>query len=119
MLHYHGTPITPIDMRERMAGKNLCVSYTRPDDAEFALRAAQSIMWDNGAFSAFTAGKEFKPAEFAKWVEPRLRHPHWAVVPDVINGSIEEQRILLKSWPHPPELSAPVWHIGLSIEWLF
>jgi hypothetical protein len=32
MIHYHGTPITPIKAIETMGGKHFCVSYARPDD---------------------------------------------------------------------------------------
>lgn len=101
-----------------MAGKHICVSYARPDDEKWALQSAQSIMWDNGAFSARNSPKGFDHAEFAKWVEPRLAHPHWAVVPDVIGGLVEQQRSLIAQWPHPKNLSAPVWHMNLSIDWL-
>lgn len=118
MIHYHGTPLTPKAMLDRMAGKHICVSYAHPDAAEWAMRSAQSVMWDNGAFSAHTRGADFSPEKFAAWVEPRLGHPHWAVVPDVIDGDVDQQRALIAEWPHPRELSAPVWHLGLSIDWL-
>lgn len=118
MIHYHGTPITPIAERQKLAGKHLCVSFANPYDADFALSTAQSVMWDNGAFSAFTKGKKFDPQQFAKWVETRLAHPHWAVVPDVIDGDVDAQRQLIGQWPHPRELSAVVWHLALPIEWL-
>lgn len=78
----------------------------------------QSVMWDNGAFTTFRKGEMFDPAKFSEWVAPRLGHPHWAVVPDVIDGDENEQRERIKEWRHPKELSAPVWHLGLSIEWL-
>jgi len=78
----------------------------------------QSVMWDNGAFSAYTRGAEFDPLAFAKWVEPRLGHPHWCVIPDVIDGSVDDQRDLISQWPHAKEFSAPVWHMGLSTDWL-
>lgn len=118
MIHYHGTPITPHSERLKMAGRHFCVSYAAPYDADWCLTHGQSVMWDNGAFSAFTKGKPFDPEAYARWVEPRLGHPHWAVAPDVIDGSEAEQRALLRKWPHPRALSAPVWHMGLSIDWL-
>lgn len=118
MIHYHGTPLTPRSELLKMAGKNFCVSFANPQDADWCLAHGQSVMWDNGAFSAFTQGRKFDPLEFARWVEPRLGHPHWAVVPDVIDGSVDDQRAAAKSWPHPPALSAPVWHLALSIDWL-
>lgn len=101
-----------------MAGKHLCVSFAHPADVDWALSNAQSVMWDNGAFSTYRSGRSFDPAAFAAWVEPRLGHPHWAVIPDVIDGTVEEQRAMVASWPHPRALSAPVWHMALPINWL-
>ncbi|MEN8658308.1 MAG: hypothetical protein ABF313_09740, partial [Marivita sp.] len=106
MIHYHGTPLTPRSELMKMAGKNFCVSFAAPNDADWCLHHGQSVMWDNGAFSAYTRGEKFDPVKFAEWVEPRLGHPHWAVIPDVIDGDVEAQRNAAKGWPHPRELSA-------------
>jgi len=118
MIHYHGTPLTPRSMLDRMAGKNFCVSYAAPQDGDWCLRHGQSVMWDNGAFTAFRQGRDFCPDDFARWVESRLGHPHWAVIPDVIDGGVEDQRSLIARWPHPRDLSAPVWHMALPVDWL-
>lgn len=118
MIHYHGTPLTPRLELQKMAGKNFCVSFAHPSDADWCLQHGQSVMWDNGAFSSFTNGWNFDPAAFSDWVEPRLAHPHWAVVPDVIGGGVQDQRALLAQWRHPRGLSAPVWHLHLPIDWL-
>jgi len=118
MIHYHGTPLTPTTELQKMAGKNFCVSFARPDNADWCLNHGQSVMWDNGAFTSHTKGRHFSQSDFAKWVEPRLGHPHWAVIPDVIDGDIASQREMIAMWPHCKEVSAPVWHLGLSIDWL-
>ena len=39
-----------------MAGKHFCVSYAKRD-GDVGLEIGQSVMWDNGAFTAFTKGK--------------------------------------------------------------
>lgn len=75
-------------------------------------------MLDNGAFSAFTRGATFDRDGFYAWLEPFIGHPHWAVVPDVIDGSIEQQREQVKTWPFRPEFGLPVWHMGLPISYL-
>lgn len=111
MIHYHGTPLTPRAELMKMAGKHFCVSFAHPADADWCLAHGQSVMWDNGAFTAFTKGKPLDPNAFAAWVEPRLGHPHWAVVPDVIGGDVDDQKAMLATWPHPRGLSAPVWHL--------
>jgi hypothetical protein len=75
-------------------------------------------MFDNGAFSAFTKGKKFDEAGFYAWIEPHLGHPHWAVIPDVIDGDEGEQRRMVGRWPFNRTLGLPVWHLGLSIDYL-
>jgi hypothetical protein len=117
-IHYHGTPLTPRSELYKLAGKCFCVSFAHPGDADVCAMIGQSVMFDNGAFSAFTKGKGFDAAGYYRWLEPRLGHPHWGVVPDVIDGTVEEQRALVSEWPFPPELGAPVWHMGMPIDYL-
>jgi len=103
---------------ETMAGKHFCVSYARPDSLKRCLKIGQSLMLDNGAFSAKTRGLPFDRDGFYSWVEPLLAHPHWAVVPDVIDGSVEEQKAMVKSWPFRKDMGIPVWHLGLPLSYL-
>lgn len=117
MIHYHGTPITPRAEFLRMAGNCFCVSYaTGKALADTAVAIGQSVMWDNGAFSAFRAGRLPDFDGYYEWIEPRLAHPHWAVVPDVIDGSESDQRSMRGLWPFRREFGAAVWHMGLSID---
>lgn len=118
MIHYHGTPLTPKAALLEMSGRHFCVSYARPDDLEDCLRIGQSVMLDNGAFSAFTRGQKLDVDGYYDWLDEHLAHPHWAVIPDVIDGDEQAQRELIATWRFPKELSAPVWHLGLSIDWL-
>lgn len=101
-----------------MAGKNFCVSFANPGDADWCAGHGQSVMWDNGAFSLHTQGKPVDWQRFYCWLEPRLGHPHWAVVPDVIGGGTEDNLALVGQWPHPKELSGVVWHMGEPISHL-
>jgi len=118
LIHYHGTPLTPKNMLLRMAGKHFCVSFAHPENAAMCLQIGQSIMWDNGAFTTYRSGKSFDANRFYSWLEDKIGHPHWAVIPDVIGGDEEQQRELLKTWPFPVELGAPVWHMGMSVDYL-
>jgi hypothetical protein len=115
-IHYHGTPLTPRDQLWKMAGKSFCVSYAHPADAEICLRIGQSVMWDNGAFSLYTKGKAVNWTAFYKWLEPRLGHPHWAVIPDVIDGDVESNARLVEEWPFRAAFGAPVWHMAEPID---
>ena len=118
MMKYHGTPITPKHQIARMVGRNFCVSYARPDNLAVCLQIGQSVMLDNGAFSAKTRGEPFDLPGFYAWAEQHLKHPHWAVVPDVIDGSEEQQRDMVSTWPFRREFGIPVWHLGLPISYL-
>lgn len=115
---YHGTPITPKAQLYRMTGQSFCVSFAEPRDADFCEAFGQSVLWDNGAFSAYTKGITINEAELHKWLEPRLRHPHRAVVLDVIDGDVDVQRAAIERWPFPRDLSWPVWHLDKPLGYL-
>ena len=119
MIHYHGTPLTPKEQLYKMAGKHFCVSFYNPQDAKTCMQIGQSVMWDNGAFSSFKNGEKLNYKKYYSWLEDKLGHPHWCVIPDIIDGSIAEQKKLLLQFPYPAELSAPVWHIALDINYLY
>ena len=118
MIHYHGSPMTPRSELWVMAGRNFCVSYNEPRDVEICLRIGQSVMIDNGAFSLFTQNKKIDWNKYYKWVEKYMGHPHWAVVPDVIDGKEEDNLALIKQWPHRKDCTAVVWHLSESIDHL-
>lgn len=118
MIHYHGTPLTPRTELMKMAGKNFCVSFADARDADWCLAHGQAVMWDSGAFTAFTQGKQVDWERYYDWLKPRLGHPHWAVVPDVIDGDVEQQRALVARWPFDRWSAAPVWHMALPIDYL-
>jgi len=118
MIHYHGTPLTPRDALLTMAGKCFCVSFANPGDADTCLRIGQSVMWDSGAFTAYTKERTVNWSAYYRWIEPRLGHPNWAVIPDIIDGDVEQQRALVAAWPFDRALGAPVWHMGLPVDYL-
>jgi hypothetical protein len=121
LLHYHGTPVTPREVLYTLAGKSFCVSYSDPRDVDVCHQIGQSVMLDNGAFSAWTRGEQPDWDGFAEWARPWLDYPAtWAVMPDVIDGS-EWDNQLLESWlfNHHRDVwsrSAPVWHMHESIK---
>lgn len=117
-IHYHGTPLSPRAELMKLAGKCFCVPFSDARDADTCLAIGQAVMFDNGAFSAYTKGKSFDREGYIRFLDQRLAAPHWAIPPDVIDGTVEEQRTGLATWPYPPALSGPVWHMGLPIDWL-
>lgn len=119
-MHYHGLPLTPEVMLLDLGGKNVCISYAtkRDSQVEISLRLMQSIMFDCGAFTVHQQGGTLDVQGYYDWLRPMLRHPHWAVIPDVIGGTIEQQRELVATWPFSRALGAPVWHLHLSLDYL-
>lgn len=115
MIHYHGTPLTPRDELLKMAGKHFCVSFADARDGDWCLANAQSVMWDNGRFSEFTQGKDVDDAKLYAWLESRLGHPHWAVVPDAIGGDVNDNLRLISEWPFRKDMAAVVWHMDEPI----
>jgi hypothetical protein len=116
MIHYHGTPITPRAALATMPGRHFCVSYAAPGDLSWCLSHGASVMLDNGAFSAWTQSRAVDWAGFYAWAEPCLAHPHWAVIPDVIDGDEADNDALLTICPLPREYAAPVWHMHESLD---
>lgn len=115
-LHYHGTPITPRRVLDTLAGRCFCVSYAAPGDVEYVHKIGQSVMLDNGAFSAWRVGTPTDWPGYYAWCDRWLDYrTTWAVIPDVIDGSESDQEMLYWQWPHRKR-GAPVWHMNESID---
>jgi len=115
MIHFHGTPLTPISALYELAGRNFCVSHARPDDVRRVHEIGQSVMLDNGAFSAWKRGHKTDWNSYYEWADKWLDCPTtWAVIPDVIDAGTQEQDALLREWPHGHR-GAPVWHMDEPI----
>ena len=115
MIHYHGTPISPITAFLDVRGCHFCVSHAAPQDVARAHEYGQSVMLDNGAFSKWKRNKETNWAAFYEWCERWLCYPTtWAVIPDVIDGGSQLQDALLREWPFGHR-GAPVWHMDEPI----
>jgi hypothetical protein len=115
-IHYHGGPITPAHLYDQLHGASFCVSHWEPRDVERAHRVGQSVMLDNGAFSAWKSGNPIEDWQpYHAWCDQWLDHPTtWAVIPDVIVGDENDNDRLLKQWPFR-DRGAPVWHLHESI----
>ncbi|MGH2834419.1 MAG: hypothetical protein ACRDK2_16735 [Solirubrobacteraceae bacterium] len=67
MLHYHGTPITPKWMLGELAGQSFCVSFSDPRDIEAVHEIGQSVMLDNGAYTAWSKGTPTDWPAYYNW----------------------------------------------------
>lgn len=122
MIHYHGTPFSGPDENHRaLQGKHAMVSFAAPSHIATIAEVCQSFCLDNGAFSAWRAGKEYDFEGYFDWAMSWLRHPgcDFAVIPDIIDGSEDDNDALinglvttkrsLNNW-------TPVWHLHESID---
>lgn len=120
MMHYHGTPITPRSMLYELTGRNFCVSFSDPRDVEICHRIGQSVMLDNGAFTAWTQGRSVDWEAWADWALPWLDYKTtWAVLPDSIDGDEEVNDHLIRAYSFPYRFFGdaqlvPVWHLHES-----
>ena len=116
MIHYHGTPITPVNALYELAGRCFCVSHSAPQDVERVHAIGQSVMLDNGAFSAWKKKRAVNWTAYYLWCERWLCSPStWAVIPDEIDAGAQLQDALIKDWPHGAK-GAPVWHMDEPLD---
>jgi hypothetical protein len=114
-IHYHGTPISPMSKFMELVGCHFCVSYADPRDVERAHRFGQSVLLDNGAFSFWKTGRHTDWPGYYEWTDKWLDYPTtWAIIPDVIDGYVDQQEKLIAQWPHG-QRGAPVWHLHESV----
>lgn len=114
MMHFHGTPITPRSVLHELAGRSFCVRYGEHRDADICHQIGQSVMLDNGAFSKWKQGNPTDWMGFYQWARPWLNyHTTWAVIPDVIDGSEEDNDALIELSLRElgRKQTAPVWHL--------
>lgn len=125
MIHYHGTPVTPIyDAARFFRAKHAMISYATidrggKDQMPLIASVCQSFALDNGAFTAWKSGNpvtDWKP--FYEWVEQWIMHPafDWALIPDVIDGDEAANDALVEAWPWDFDTGVPVWHMHESID---
>jgi hypothetical protein len=113
--------MTPLpDMLRAMRARHAMVSFEDPRQIAEAAEICQSIVLDNGAFSAWCRGREYDFDGYRDWCALWLRHPcvDWCVIPDVIDGTEERNAALIKEWQLPHDRSVPVYHLHESLEHL-
>lgn len=122
MIHYHGGPITPIECAQRAwTGRHAMISFANPEQLPLAAEICQSFALDNGAFPIWRAGKgSIDVSAYLEWVSQWLSHPgfDWCLIPDRIDGTEAENRVLVDQWRFASSTSVPVWHLHESLNWL-
>ena len=120
MIKYHGLPITPATAAHRaIDAGHAFVSFAHPDQLSVAVDVCQSFAIDNGAFSAWKSGSPVKDwSAFYEWASMCKLIPScdFSVIPDVIDGTENDNDALLREWPLPKWFGAPVWHMHESLD---
>lgn len=118
MIHYHGMPLSGGDINHTvLQGKHAMVSFALNKCTATIAELCQSFCLDNGAFSAWKKGEKLDVEGFLKWAEIWLRHPgcDFAVIPDVIDGSEQENDALLGVATNHHQW-VPAWHMHESFD---
>lgn len=121
MKPYHGTPGggSRQDVARFLIGRHGLVPFPRQDDMGVVAEVCQSFVLDNGAFSIWRRGGTLDVAGYVAWVREWHRHPgfDWALIPDVIGGTAEENDALIAEWPADMRGDGvPVWHLHEPVE---
>lgn len=120
MIKYHGTPIggTKEDALKFLVGRHALISYATQGHIPEVLECCESFCLDNGAFTIWkTTGGNIDVHGYIEWVSHYQKHPSFdfALIPDVIGGTEEENDELLKEWDQNL-IGVPVYHLGESPE---
>lgn len=121
MIKYHGTPLTPIVVfKSALKNRNCLIPFVRKDNFELAKGICNKIMIDNGAFSFWTKGIKIDWNDYYKWIYEIYDDIEYFVIPDVIDGTEEENNKLIIDFINIHkgllEKAIPVWHVAESLE---
>lgn len=122
MLKYHGTPLTPNDVfDEVMPTRNCLIPFPRPQNIKRAKEKCEKIIIDNGAFTIWNKGGVIDWGKFYNFVEKHINDIEMFFIPDVIDGTEEENDALIVQYlmryigDHERKC-VPIWHLNESLE---
>lgn len=119
MTPYHGTPGhgSRVDVSRFYAGRHALIPFFRRDDLGVVAEVCRSFVFDNSAFTIWRKGGVLDVEGYTRWCDEWRRHPgfDWALIPDVIEGTEEENDAHLADWPRHIR-GVPVWHMHESID---
>lgn len=122
MIHYHGTPCggTSKDLPQFYCGRHALVSFANTSDIGVVIECCQTFCVDNGAFSFWKSKVPVDWDKYIEWVKPLSRHPgfdFW-VIPDVIEGTEDDNWKLVFRYGREVPYGVPVYHMHESLDHL-
>lgn len=97
------------------------ISYAALGRFELVKEVCSQFAVDNGAYSLHNSGKQTDWAGFYRFISDYVVGvPNFSffVIPDVIGGSEKENLKMVNDCPLPKDISAPVWHMNESLDFL-
>lgn len=122
MIPIFGTPLGGKceDRPDFMRGRVVLIPWLSAEDLNQAKLVSRNFVVDNSAFTAWMQGTPIEDWEpYYDWVRTFYQHPSfmWAAIPDVIDGSEEDNDELLSQWPSDlSKVGVPVYHLHESLE---
>jgi hypothetical protein len=117
MIKYYGTPLSPVSVfDEALCGRNALIPFPRQDNMKRAIKICDKIILDNGAFSLWRSGKQPDWDRYYKWVNEVKEDIEFYLIPDVIDGSEQENNDLLRECRDSSGKGVPIWHVNESLE---
>ena len=117
MIKYHGTPITPKEVfTMALIGKNCLIPFFDSRDLNRALEICDKVIIDNSAYSIHRSKRKVNWNDFYNWIEPFKNRIEFFFIPDVIDGTEEENNLLIDDYFKREETKGvPVWHLNESV----
>ena len=128
MIKYYGTPLTPNRVFDEVFenGRNCLIPFPNPQNLKRAKELCEKIIIDNGAFTLWRKGGVIDWNEYYNWIKDHLNEIEFYFIPDVIDGTEEENDDLIVEFFKKfrsnisvnPMLKkgVPIWHINESLE---
>lgn len=115
MIKFHGSPISgSADQAARFyKNRHVLVSFYEPRHLPVILEQCDEFVLDSGTFSTWRAGGgKINFEAYTSFCFDLYRHPRfrWALMPDIIEGSVTENDDLIAGWPREIP-GVPVFHL--------
>jgi len=119
--HYHGGPLWGGDelLKALYGNGGALVSFARPEQIRKIATLNCRLVLDNGAFSFWkkAAGSTTDWTGYYQWVQLWYHRIEWYIIPDVIEGTEQENDTLVSRVPLVlRDKAVPVWHSDESID---
>lgn len=104
-----------------MIGRHCMVSFAHLQQLDLAFDICQSVALDNGAYPNWKAGRAITNwSGYYRLVERWQHHPRFdfSLIPDVIDGTEDDNHRLVSEWPFSKVAGVPVWHLHESLDYL-